>query len=842
MESRISLIEEIKKGGYETSLITTFNAYLPFYEEVILRKLIGNGVRHNVLMMDKAQCQQSFSSQPPSFAGRRYSLIPMSSSGAFHPKIIMLLGKEKGLLAIGSHNLTLSGFGNNRELTNVVHFKLDDAEEAAGCFRQVLDYLMLWMEAQDDLLPKHMHEMVKRLDSFSTWLKKPPAVSREISIIGTNPKGESLWRQLQSKIEGDIERALIGGAFFDSELDFIKSVKKDLSVKEIFVGIDPNTVKAPPLLSDVEGIKVVNTSQLAYEGADDGVAAQYLHAKYMMLQASSGKEYLITGSANPSAPAWLSPGNVGNTEMMLVRSDGGVIEAIEVVGLNKVFDFPEISESEWGLLGDSWASEEKQKDNSFSISVAVCSKGRISFSVDKELFGKSVCVLRNGDGGEIDSFEIDVDSTDWLITPNEEHILEVALIELCISGVLQANYLVHHEEQLNEQSRTGSQRKFREALSSLSFSSPDLETFLACVDKIIFSRSEEINEKSGIKVTGEKDKKAEKESDESGFAIDVSETKKIKKKNRLEAKDDLAYLLDVLLYHLKVEQSDLNAYDSVDDMGRNEEEQVGKEDSEEEKDKAVDLSEDDAKKVIQLCHRKVKSLVSRMDDNLIEFKKNSSEIEGVVVKLTGVLAVLRELRNCDNTQSWVGRGQTTVPLEVRQTLLASILENLYEGNNSLWQIEDNNPDVSDKDEIKHLKGLILWLAWDCGAEFKVRKDFGKSPEKKELKKSAWFLAVAQLIKGCDDVIANAEKNIGPFCNGDLVWLKWLVEFSKNLEGLKTAEECPNGDLAMNENEPSFGFRLVKSSDDKIVSIIKFDKKRLCVQYQANYIKVISSKS
>jgi len=45
MLPKISLMEELKKGGYEASLITTYNAYLPFYEEVVLRRLVNAGIR-----------------------------------------------------------------------------------------------------------------------------------------------------------------------------------------------------------------------------------------------------------------------------------------------------------------------------------------------------------------------------------------------------------------------------------------------------------------------------------------------------------------------------------------------------------------------------------------------------------------------------------------------------------------------------------------------------------------------------------------------------------------------------------------------------------------------------
>ena len=130
MLPKVSLLDELRKGGYEASLITTFNAYLPFYEEVVLRRLVNAGVRHNVLLMDSRQYAASMASHPPRLAGRRYTLLPMKVPGAFHPKLIFLAGKNKGLVIVGSHNMTLAGFGFNRELTNVV--RIQGAEDSAG--------------------------------------------------------------------------------------------------------------------------------------------------------------------------------------------------------------------------------------------------------------------------------------------------------------------------------------------------------------------------------------------------------------------------------------------------------------------------------------------------------------------------------------------------------------------------------------------------------------------------------------------------------------------------------------------------------------------------------------
>ena len=45
-------------------------------------------------------------------------LVPVHLRGAFHPKLIVALGKSKGALFVGSHNTTLAGFGLNDEITN----------------------------------------------------------------------------------------------------------------------------------------------------------------------------------------------------------------------------------------------------------------------------------------------------------------------------------------------------------------------------------------------------------------------------------------------------------------------------------------------------------------------------------------------------------------------------------------------------------------------------------------------------------------------------------------------------------------------------------------------------
>src|SRR6056297_704032 len=110
------------RSKFQTSIITTYSAYLPFYENVVLRRLLASGCRYNVLLVDAHNLAQSLQdpTQMPRLAGRSYVLAPMVAKGAFHPKIAMLLGEHHARILVGSHNTTFSGFGYNRELSTRV--------------------------------------------------------------------------------------------------------------------------------------------------------------------------------------------------------------------------------------------------------------------------------------------------------------------------------------------------------------------------------------------------------------------------------------------------------------------------------------------------------------------------------------------------------------------------------------------------------------------------------------------------------------------------------------------------------------------------------------------------
>ncbi len=142
-----SLLDTLSETGFQASVIATYCCYFPFYEEVVLRRLLDRGCTNNILMVDAGLCAQAFASEDtrPRRAGRDYTLVPVHFRGAFHPKLIVALGKSKGALFVGSHNMTLAGFGLNDEITNAFRTSGAGARQGAEVIRAALSYLQTFV-------------------------------------------------------------------------------------------------------------------------------------------------------------------------------------------------------------------------------------------------------------------------------------------------------------------------------------------------------------------------------------------------------------------------------------------------------------------------------------------------------------------------------------------------------------------------------------------------------------------------------------------------------------------------------------------------------------------------
>jgi hypothetical protein len=177
---------------------------------------------------------------------------------------------------------------------------------------------------------------------------------------------------------------------------------------------------------------------------------------------------------------------------------------------------------------------------------------------------------------------------------------------------------------------------------------------------------------------------------------------------RLVEAGDLGHILDVLIHHLGVGLWPTGQ--PVDAYGRSEEEQIGADDE-----APPDVP---AKaELIPLCHRKVRTLITRMLNRLAQAAQQDAHQIAALVQLVAVLAMVRELRSIDHKAPWVPRGETLVPHKERQRLFHGALAHLFgrqdRGEKArLFDAALREIDHEPAEEISRLHGLLVWLAWD----------------------------------------------------------------------------------------------------------------------------------
>jgi hypothetical protein len=208
---------------------------------------------------------------------------------------------------------------------------------------------------------------------------------------------------------------------------------------------------------------------------------------------------------------------------------------------------------------------------------------------------------------------------------------------------------------------------------------------------------------------------------------------------------------------------------------------------------------------------------------------------------------LRQLRRCDGKVSWVDKGKTTVPREQRNQLLEKVMYVLFEGKHSLLHLEKVDENLAESDDIARLKGLLIWLAWDCGVRFRFTGSFMEPSEdqKARLVRNAIMLALLQAIRGDQVVIDEATECIGGLSSGELDWLTGFLAAASQIELLRDgmrsvppASEVNPGDLAIPAKATSADLRIVSHFDGNSAWLIALDGDKPERRFLANHLHFI----
>lgn len=786
MDSRteLSLFEAIKGGGLVASVITTFNAYLPFYEHVVLPRLRAAGSRHNIVLMDAGECARALShaDTAPQLAGRAYTLVPVGSRGAFHPKLLLLLGRNKAVLHAGSHNLTLAGFGRNAELTGLLALS---GEECAESRELAVTWaaILQWVHREADWLPEEVGSAIKATERLVPWLPRAKAALRaatQSQLLIQTQEGAALWEQVEPLLPVKATSVSIVGAFFDRRLSFLTQVQRAMPGAAMRVAIQPKTVSLPCSTNSAERFDWRDSSSLVESG--------YLHAKALWVHARDEQDLLLIGSANPSAPAWLAAAEQRNDEAMVVLQGPAARSAAESLGLASIAKLPKIEVSRLREIAGRSADAETVNDAPGRTRVCALVSGQLVVRVGG-LIGQPSAVLFIDATGEVIARTSAVKRDGELLLFDVDDSVplgKVVSVRLQISGQADVVAIVHSAAEIADLARTGTQQALGVALEGLDDDAADITELVAIVEKAIFSDlSSELPvpvNPRGKSLSGSEQVKGDSMRPASLVVLTKDMKAPRQRKRLLSAGSDLAYLLNVLFSELRVESSKRD----VDRHGRSEEEQIGKDDEV----FAIVRVNDAA--LAKLCQSKAGRLIKRAIRYVEQSAASTAPRQwlSAIVKLTAVLAVLRELRVIEHLPRWRAVHEPLVKAEALESLLEGVLPVLFGRETALlWRAHEALGSES-YEELARLKGLLLWLAWDCRVI--LEDQFSPMDEPDSLFVKLWekaaLLEIAQYLPGEDLGLQEAYQSVMRCASAaERVsasrWLEHVSEWCRQVEGL-----------------------------------------------------------
>lgn len=674
--------------------MTTYNCYFPFYEDVVLRRLIASGCTHNILFADADRCAEAYANEHlrPRRAGRDYTLIPVRTSGAFHPKILLKLGKSKGALFVGSHNLTLSGFGLNDELTNAFRVEGSSARNAAEPFRQAIAFLAQYV-------PTELPDVVEAFDGIKLgvpWLEgSKGSKTSDRALLTSSNQGTNLWTQVLPLIPRGVSIVFVCAPFFDPKLALVRRILQDVRPKELVIGIDPESVEINPTdASTLSGVRFVNISGIPRVPNRREGSSPYLHAKLFWFS-GAGSELLVTGSANASVAAFLAETSKRNAEAVVADRRAGSAAAL---GIEEFLAAPPITSADWQAISERQSMKSESKTGSVGrrvflatpIDEGFLSQHAIANGTVFRAYGDAHAYLGNAYSG---------DDSNAAIIKADEHVRDDArILEAHDHNIL---VVVHRSEEIANNIGSDSRKNLRQALGALEEDPAQLESLLKITEKVIFD-SEDIVGESRLRVANPREPSAESGQSPTSLALDASGRRGNARKRRM-ASGDIVVLLDALMRKLGEGPGTESATGT----------RVAAESTDIDEEDGGDLGKTvpEYERLAQSCQGKVRRLINRMGQQL-ENALTEERARRCIVQLAAVLGILRALSIMERRPEWRKRQVELVTWNDKWQLFDMATIATTWGSKCLAQCALVETEGEPFEELSMVIGQLAWLAWE----------------------------------------------------------------------------------------------------------------------------------
>lgn len=309
-----------REPGYDLTIALTYSFAPIFFESVVLHDLRIGGSGSIVIVGDPHEVDSAIASSQMALEhlGRRYMLSPAThSNGAFHPKLMLRLGREDGQVLLGSGNLTSGGWGGNRELGTF--WKFGPAHDDQGHWIiPLLANIESWCSGErerDAIIRAKLIPWIEKLISEESDELPPVLYSRS---------GSTLAKQLAARWSGRrFKKLFVATGSSDDRGAMLRWAHDTFGVTQVVLAGTPSALSFEPK----------RLEKLPCDIRIKAVEDNLLHAKFYWFDGPDGPA-AVFGSANCSAAAWLlDPGNGGNIETLVCFDEPKKADFSEVLSL-----------------------------------------------------------------------------------------------------------------------------------------------------------------------------------------------------------------------------------------------------------------------------------------------------------------------------------------------------------------------------------------------------------------------------------------------------------------------------------------------------------------------------
>lgn len=313
------IFAEDKHGDRQAreALFCTFNADLGYFERTVLGVTQSAGARVTVVGDGRISDPDPRAARN---AGTRYvhGLAVTKAGAAFHPKVTVIAGPERAVVAVGSGNLSPGGWHLNQETWTIA---TASREHCPAIVPQVAAWLRT-LAGASVIAP----QAAKGIGRTATLLERLAATAAVVEtghrIVHTSTA--PIIGQLPG---GDIDRLLLYAPFHDEKGAAVRQLIERLRPSRVTLAVqsDGRTVIQPDALR-----LVLASLNVPFDVLEDA-GKRYRHGKLIEAVRPDGSRWTLTGSPNLSARA-----------LLLSASEGGNIEVgVVTEPSDSIFTFSE---------------------------------------------------------------------------------------------------------------------------------------------------------------------------------------------------------------------------------------------------------------------------------------------------------------------------------------------------------------------------------------------------------------------------------------------------------------------------------------------------------------------